>query len=341
MLSHEVRASLDRVLVHPVTSIENIGQGRNSRVYKVVCDDSTNYALKVYFRDESGSRNRLDVEFSSLRFLWDNGVRCIPRPVSANREHLYGIYEYIDGDVISNVSSYYIDHALKFIERLKELRFVDGSETIPEAAEACFSINEALKVIKSRLNRLINTKADGSDHELLEVFLQKGFVPLLENVEADLKGNMDIMSELAAEERVLSPSDFGFHNSLMKRNGEIIYLDFEYFGWDDPAKMISDFLLHPAMELTHELKQRFLTGVLSCFKMPALYERVRAMFPVYGLKWCLILLNEFIPQDLQRRKFAGRLNQTYSDVRLRQLEKSKKMLSGIMAAYKEFPYSAK
>ena len=45
--------------------------------------------------------------------------------------------------------------------------------------------------------------------------------------------------------RVLSPSDFGFHNALRRPDGTIVFVDFEYFGWDDPAKMMADAMLHP------------------------------------------------------------------------------------------------
>ena len=43
---------------------------------------------------------------------------------------------------------------------------------------------------------------------------------------------------------ILSPSDFGFHNILSHHNN-LYYIDFEYAGWDDPYKLIADFILNP------------------------------------------------------------------------------------------------
>lgn len=36
-------------------------------------------------------------------------------------------------------------------------------------------------------------------------------------------------------QRTLSPADHGFQNTLV-RNGQLVFLDFEYAGWDDQAQ---------------------------------------------------------------------------------------------------------
>ena len=41
-------------------------------------------------------------------------------------------------------------------------------------------------------------------------------------------------------QRALSPSDFGLHNALRGQDGQLRFVDFEYFGWDDPVKLVSD-----------------------------------------------------------------------------------------------------
>ena len=75
------------------------------------------------------------------------------------------------------------------------------------------------------------------------------------------------------------------------------FVDFEYFGWDDPAKTIVDFLLHPGMQLDDALKRRFAAGVCAAFaELPALPARTRIVYPLFGLKWGLILLNDFLPE---------------------------------------------
>ena len=141
------------------------------------------------------------------------------------------------------------------------------------------------------------------------------------------------------EERTLSPSDFGFHNCIRQPDGRLVFVDFEYLGWDDPAKMASDFLLHPAMNLDFPLKQRFLKNILNGFaSQPGLEGRIKTVYPLFGLKWCLILLNEFLPENLERRRFAAGDFPSGTDPRIPQLAKSRKMLQSVVGTYGNFPY---
>ena len=93
----------------------------------------------------------------------------------------------------------------------------------------------------------------------------------------------------------MSPSDFGFHNALRTIDGSLIWLDFEYFGWDDPVKLISDFLWHPGFELSGQQQENWKRGCFDIFKQdPELQNRFDRCFPMYGLRWSLILLNSFL-----------------------------------------------
>jgi hypothetical protein len=76
---------------------------------------------------------------------------------------------------------------------------------------------------------------------------------------------------------------------------EMVYVcDFEYFGWDDPVKMVADFYWHPGMNLRDNQKNEWLLIAKKTFKKdPKFKERLDTMLPFYGLKWCLIILNIF------------------------------------------------
>ena len=97
--------------------------------------------------------------------------------------------------------------------------------------------------------------------------------------------------------QTLSPSDFGFHNAIRRPGGTLAFVDFEYFGWDDPAKTIVDFLLHPGMAIPEPFKHQFAAGMLAAFgDVPGIGARSRIVYPLFGLKWCLIVLNDFLPE---------------------------------------------
>ena len=340
-----MKSVLSGLLNRPVTSIERIGGGRNSRVYRLTCSSSSQYAAKLYFRHSLDDRDRLEVEFSGLQFLWENGVRRIPRPIAADREYGCAIYEYIEGKKLSSqeVTDSDIDDAVQFLARLKEIKNRKGSRYLSPASEACFSVQAILNNIESRCNRLSVLPNGEAPYKALHAFLTNDFIPSFDRITRWCKSSLNrsrlsFTSELPYEEWTLSPSDFGFHNALRRSDGQIVFLDFEYFGWDDPVKMISDFLLHPAMELRENLKQRFVANILDCFENRShVVRRIEIVYPLFGLKWCLIFLNEFVPEHLLRRGFASKDNQNIHKLQMDQLAKSRQMLHQITNEYKRFP----
>ncbi len=325
--------------------VEKTGKGKNSQVYHVLSEDDGQFIVKYYFRNNLDNRDRLKVEFSSLRFLWDNGVRCIPEPISADDASATAVYSYIRGNrpAVDEISGEDIERAVDFLSTLKELRKAAGSEGLPAASEACFSFRELLDNIDHRFNRLLRGTRDVA-HDAFHEFINNDFVSALSEISEWCRTRFlekSISSEcLAIEERTLSPSDFGFHNSLKTESGQLFFLDFEYFGWDDPAKTISDFILHPAMALTNEQRKLFYSNAVDRFRdYEDLDGRVEIYYPLYGLKWCLIFLNEFLPDQMLRRKFAGCVEEEEATILNDQLLKSKNMLKDILKEYKRFPYN--
>ena len=110
---------------------------------------------------------------------------------------------------------------------------------------------------------------------------------------------------LPPEDRCLSPSDFGFHNALEESSGRLRFFDFEYAGWDDPAKTVCDFFCQPALPVPREHLPDFLDAVTEAVEdADSVRRRVRLLMPVYYLKWVTIMLNVFLPVGLRRRGFA-------------------------------------
>ena len=63
----------------------------------------------------------------------------------------------------------------------------------------------------------------------------------LKNIQKKQKNlNKEFKNNISIPNRILSPSDFGLHNTISKKN-KLYFFDFEYFGWDDPIKLICDF----------------------------------------------------------------------------------------------------
>ena len=330
-----------------VTSLEFIGGGRNSQVYRIMAEGGRTYALKVYFRHPRDARDRLGNEFNSLRFLWDRGTREIPQAIAADPEEGCALYEYIDGEKIASsaVTENDLEAAICFLARLRDLGRHTEPGRFPPASEACFSLQAIVENIQWRLDRLTADQGAREDSDpAFHAFLAEELIPAFHAVVLWCRSGLDragmaFEQELELGKRTLSPSDFGFHNALRRPDGGVVFLDFEYFGWDDPAKMIADFLLHPAMTLSESFGRRFVAGVLGRFAHdPVLAERLMCVYPLFGLKWCLILLNEFLPEHLVRRRFAGAGVGDRRAVQMAQLSKARGMLQRILREYEHFPY---
>ncbi|GIX46866.1 MAG: aminoglycoside phosphotransferase [Candidatus Tectimicrobiota bacterium] len=311
--------------------------GRNNRVYRVVCDDGRVYAVKQYYASAADTRDRLGTEVAALQLLWQHGIRCVPRPLAMDRASGLAVYTYVAGRPIPPhaVTPGDIDAAVAFLWRLRELYRRLPSPAWAPASEACFSGAAVVANLTGRLARLLAVPSADPATVALQAFLQDSFLPAFYALTARATAGAGeaFTDELPLPARTLSPSDFGFHNARRTRANRLVFLDFEYFGVDDPAKLICDFLLHPAMALAAESKRAFLSKALAAFAdLPGLATRVRYLYPLFGLKWCLILLNEFVPAERARRRFAQGAACLGEAYRRQQLAKAERLLRSLVHA---------
>lgn len=308
-----------------VGDVRRAGEGGNNRLYFLRDRHGRPYALKCYLKTEDDGRDRLGAEFDSLSFLAEQGLTCVPEAVACCRDNQIGIYDWVEGSTIETVSMDDIDAALSFQRDLYAVARRSDIAALPLASEACLSLSELGRQIRTRHARLRQIENDD-----LSSFLKREFLPVLETCWHDAlhsyqNGGIDPAGELPLERQTLSPSDFGFHNALRAKAG-LVFLDFEYFGRDDPAKMTADFLLHPGMDLSNAALRRFMAGCQEIFADDGNFRlRMAGTYPLYALRWCLILLNEFLPERWARRRFAN-AREEQAETYERQLAKSRATL---------------
>lgn len=310
---------LRNVLVGTATRLTG---GGNNRVYRI--DTSAGpVLLKEYFRHAKDSRDRLGAEQAFLQFAWAHGVRAIPQPLACDRAAGIAIYEFLVGGKLApgEVTAAHVDEAAAFFAAVNRHRHAPGAAALPVASEACFSLAEHLACVERRIARLGVIEPESDLHRQAAALVAERLVPAWQRVRAAVEARgLPLEAPLAAADRVISPSDFGFHNSIVTDSG-LKFIDFEYAGWDDPAKTVCDFFCQPAVPVPREHFERFLAAAADGSHDPAaLRERVRLLLPVYELKWCCIMLNEFLPVGDDRRAFA-RGDESHETRRLNQLHK--------------------
>lgn len=295
--------------------------GGNNRVYVLTTTNSERLMLKRYGSFHNDGRDRLSTEYGACRFLKNHGIEVVPSAVAADKKLDLGVFEWIDGEKILKPDSEDINKALEFVQILDDLHTADGACSLNTASEACLSGMDICRQIHARRKILEDiSQASG----VLKDYLCNCFDPSFQRTKQYTMDRWSMFGsfeeELPKQYQTLSLSDFGFHNSLRQKDGRIRFVDLEYFGWDDPVKLVSDFWWHPGMDLSFELKSLWLLKSKAIFTRDTNFVlRLGAAHPMYGLRWALIVLNSVI------KCYNGHISSCSDDVLRSQLDKSRRL----------------
>jgi hypothetical protein len=287
----------------------------------------------VYFHNGLDTRDRLNSEFAFTTLAWNGGLRCLPQPLGADQNKRIALYEYLAGCRLEpeEVDGEAVEAAIDFVTELNKPAFRASAHTLAVASEACFSLSAHLSTVTKRLARLEHLENDSAIDKDAAAFLTRDVYPLWAKLENDVLAGASRLgilpqTEIALEARCLSPSDFGFHNAIRGVNGSIRFIDFEYAGWDDPAKLVGDFFNQVAVPVPRVNFERFADAVAALFPQPeANRARFDLLLPVYAAKWITIVLNDFLADGEKRRNFAG-VPAAVQERRAQQLAKARRAL---------------
>lgn len=298
--------------------------GANNRVYRVAAEDGGAAVLKVYFRRGGDMWDRFAAESEFYRYAMPRAAGLLPEPLAWNGELRAGVFEWLDaeGFVGCAIGESEVARAAEFVRRLQAGREHAG---LGVGAEAVFSGEEHSRLIAGRVERLRGMEAtDELSAEALR-FVREELEPRWRAMEERVRE----VEALGIGDRCVSPSDFGFHNAL-RRDRRMWFIDFEYAGIDDPAKLVCDFFWQPAVPVPRELLGRFLSDLGGCLgDASTLAERVERLLPAFGIKWCCIVLNDFLRTDRARREFALGSAEEAERRRGRQLKLAREMVRRI------------
>lgn len=309
----------------PVDQLIPCRSGRNSRVCKVACGDDT-FALKSYPPKVFDPRDRFGTEIKALKFYEVNHNPHTPRLLAVDIPRGIAMMEWIDGCLVNTPAADDIDHAIDFIARTHAAE-TKGGDAFGLATEPCLCGADLDRHLTLRLERFSSVAQQEPE---LNYFLMHELQHALARARNHAHG-IGFSTPLPRRKQSLIPADFGFHNAIKTISGGVYFIDFEYFGWDDPVRLAADFLLHPGMALDEKNQNRFRRGMIDTFKTDEEFEqRLLKLAPLYGIRWALILLSEFLPDRWQARVFAGEAA-SWEEIKSAQLEKSRIALDKAVA----------
>ena len=300
---------LEQAGVPAAFRLEPIAGGGNNRVYRVESAAAA-VVLKAYFRHPDDPRDRLRAEFGFSSFAWNVGARALPEPLASDHQAGLAVYEFIAGRkvAVDEVTGAHVAEAAAFFAAVNDHRSDARAVSLPDASEACFSIAAHVACVDRRIERLKGIEVSSALGRAAADAVDSGIRPAWQRVRGEVlaAAGPAVDVPLPALQRCLSPSDFGFHNAILADDGRLRFLDFEYAGRDDPAKMACDFFCQPAVPVPREHLPAFCEHVAAhaSDEPDSVVRRTKLLLPLYEVKWCCILLNEFLPVGGLRRSFA-------------------------------------
>ena len=284
-------------------------QGGNNRVYKVITDNK-NYVLKKYFKSDRDKRDRLHAEYLFFNYAQNCKTALIPDLLSCDMENSMALHEYVEGRKLKKgeIEKEHVRQALGFVRAINQHKNRKSSmgASLSFASEGCFSIEEHIQLMDRRITALSGMEIKDDISKEAEQFILAALVPEWKSIRVSLNSYLEKKKKLERDEQIISPSDFGFHNAILKNDNQVYFIDFEYAGWDDPVKMICDFFCQPGIPVPFRYFEYFTGGINDIIKSSYnLEEKAKLLLPLHRIKWCCIILNDFLKFDAKRKQFAS------------------------------------
>lgn len=289
-------------------ALKPLAGGRNNRVFRVETTAGEPPLLKCYSKDPRDPRDRQGAEWAFLNHVWKSGIKTMPQPLAQDKVAKLTLMSLLPGRKlgVEEIAQDHIDQAADFILAVNE----DGAKNgFQPASEACFSLDDHLKTIERRVERLKKLDTQAPLHAQAEQFVHARVQPEWAKLRDALHSRFTAEERarvLPLDRQIVSPSDFGFHNALADNEGRLSFFDFEYAGRDDSVKLVCDLFCCPDLQAPLRFRQGFVEKLAAGLKKDAqFHKRCETLLDAYRIKWTCIILNDFLPVDEARRQFAN------------------------------------
>jgi Ser/Thr protein kinase RdoA (MazF antagonist) len=273
------------------TKCTRLSGGSRHKVYRL--DDGDRAAvLKLYGAAGVAAREPFEHETVVHRFFARHCPESVPVISDVDEAARCVLFEWVEGERPSagQINPAAMVQMAAFVAALNQPAVLDDGRaaSVPHASDAAFDFAGHRERAWLRLEALLGSERHEPVVEDMKRFVQDELVPACRQTTEP--GDRLLMPS----EYALSPSDFGFHNVIVRPGGPWVFLDFEHAGWDDPAKLVADFFLQPECPLDGTLQQAFLFALQgeSVFG-DDLAERVTRLLPLQAVKWTAVILNVF------------------------------------------------
>lgn len=278
-------------------AVSQLKGGINNLVFSIGTKNRQ-WVVKGYPAKEAGKRDRMQAELELLIYANMVAPGMVPRLIEIDRDRRCLILEYVRGSSYTRGCSPTpedVNTAIKFFRRLNDNHVLAKQMISMDAAEGFLSLRQHMSSVHERLSTM------GAEHlpakfrvsaSILLVHLKEQ-ADRLENTLETMITAGEVDDQIDPETRCVSPSDFGFHNAIRTDKG-VTFIDFEFAGWDDPAKSYVDFILQPNVPIDYKTSSSTIRLLLN--DCEPFNERVRILTQILQLKWLCIIMAILRPE---------------------------------------------
>jgi hypothetical protein len=282
-------------------SLIQLKGGINNRVYR--CGEGVeSYVIKGYEPAECGKRDRMKSEVDFLGYAAIVAPHFVPRLHFCDWDRRCVVLEHLNGNNYTDGSAPTatdLEAAVTFFRLLNSENKLAREWIEMDAAEGFLSLREHLANIRDRINamcvdHLPKTYQDTARDLLFRI--KEASEAIENNTEVLITSGL-VSDAINVSERSVSPSDFGFHNAIRTSTG-VKFFDFEFAGWDDPAKAAADFLLQPRVPVRLTTSPLYMPVAEPDPSMTK--HRAEALGLILRLKWTAIILAILQPKRMNK-----------------------------------------
>lgn len=274
---NKIKNALSLFDINENVEIQNVTNGVNSNVYII----DKKFVLKFY-RTDNNIPTRLQREVYALELFSKNSIHNVPQVIGYSEKLNCSLLTLLEGHRISEFRSELIDQFEDFYKSILNLN-ENKSNINFLSIDSCLELKDLILQVEDRIFKLESEQDKYLDNTLH--ILKDMFYITYSRV------NEKYYNSLSPEFSVV---DFGINNVILN-NTKLSFIDFEFFGIDNPIHLISDCIAHPANNLVLEDQLILSNKLCNCHKNA---EEIKFAFNgtniLFDIKWCLIMLNPFL-----------------------------------------------
>ena len=282
-------------------NLNKLQGGINNQVY-LCTTERQSWVIKGYPQSKGHQRDRMKAEVQFLNFANEVAPELTPKLIYSHQGYRFVVLEHIEGKAFSEgipPQADAIATAVQFIQLLNRDTNQARQWVEMDASEGFLCLSEHIVNVHKRLAGMTTEHIPRKSLKMA-LSLFKNIRTELEIVQEKTNKLIDegvILDRIDPDKRCISPSDFGFHNAIMTAKG-VRFIDFEFAGWDDPAKTTLDFILQPHVPVWGQGSP--LSIVWDQELQASIDARCQVLGPILRLKWACIILSALNPSRLSQ-----------------------------------------